>query len=369
MPTKMITNRNLKVFAVSFVSVLMMVFLQYIVVNLKAHSDQFCMKVWNFQLYGCPSSLVSPQTQDTISMEQVLPKLHVQRDGYKVQHPTRLITPAVAGADYDQAHSYVVINYDTGEVLAEKSSKQAVPMASTTKIMSAMIALDLASADELFTVSEDAPKTIPTRLALTPGEKFTVEELLNAALLTSANDCVQVLKENIDQKYGKGVFVEAMNRKAAMLGLSNTHFANPQGFDDPEHYASADDLAIISHYALTHYPLISQIVAKDHGVLTASKLHTESWLNNWNGLIGVYPGTFGIKIGNTDNAKNTTVVAAEREGHQVLVVTLGAPGVLERDLWTAQLLDLGFAKLANLKPVNITEQQLRTKYQSWKYFN
>ena len=97
--------------------------------------------------------------------------------------------------------------------------------------------------------------------------------------------------------------------------------------------------------------------------------HKQFDLYNWNGLLGVYPGIFGVKIGYTENAQKTTIVASQRDGKKVLVVLLGAPGVLQRDLWASQLLDQGFEKLANLSSINITEEELREKYSTWKYWN
>lgn len=96
--------------------------------------------------------------------------------------------------------------------------------------------------------------------------------------------------------------------------------------------------------------------------------HKQADLYNWNGLLGVYPGVKGVKIGNTEDAGYATTVLAEREGKKILVVLLGAPGVLQRDLWPSMLLDIGFEKLG-LKPIGITEDQLRAKYSTWKYWN
>src|SRR5690606_3687251 len=96
--------------------------------------------------------------------------------------------------------------------------------------------------------------------------------------------------------------------------------------------------------------------------------HKQFDLYNWNGLLGVYPGASGVKIGNTGDAQKTTIVTAERNGKKLLVVVLGAPGVLERDMWAAELLDLGFEKQYGMAPINVTEEQLRAKYKTWKYW-
>ncbi|MDP3733237.1 MAG: hypothetical protein Q8Q91_01730, partial [Candidatus Daviesbacteria bacterium] len=151
-------------------------------------------------------------------------------------------------------------------------------------------------------------------------------------------------------------------------GLKNTHFTNAPGYDNREHFSSAEDLSILSVYALKNYPLIEQAAAKEIEDLTNKGQDMRFYLQNWNGLLGIYPGVSGLKIGNTQKAGYTTIVVSERGGRKLLAVVLGAPGVLERDLWAAQLLDLGFNKLVGLAPVGLSEETLRQKYASWQYF-
>lgn len=369
MPSNLFSSRNIKIFLSSFISVFVMVTVQYLVISFSDLASQPCLRVLGFNITRCNVGLVSPAPLQDLALEILLPKLENHKNNYKLNRQAQFGSKAFAATDYEQTKSYIVVDYNTGDILAEKNSHKTYPMASLTKVMTAVVALDLAKPEEIFTVSAKAPTTVPTRLALTAGEKFTLEELLNAALLTSANDCVEVIREGINQKYQSEVFISAMNAKAKFIGLKNTSFANPQGFDGDEHFSSAEDLAILSHYALTNYPLIAELARKQSAELAASPSHTYSWLNNWNGLLGVYPGAFGLKTGNTGNAGNTTIVAAERQGKRVLVVVLGAPGVLERDLWASQLLDTGFQSLADLPAVNVTEEQLKAKYQTWKYFN
>jgi D-alanyl-D-alanine carboxypeptidase len=160
-----------------------------------------------------------------------------------------------------------------------------------------------------------------------------------------------------------------MNEKVKFIGLKNSEFSNPQGFDNPHNYSTVEDLAVISNYAVTHYPLLAQIVKKDHEVLSANEYHQEYYLNNWNGLLDVYPNVMGVKIGNTNEAGTTTAVVSERNGKRIVVVLLGAPDILNRDLWASELLDVGFEKTAGLAAISVTENQLRDKYSTWKYFN
>lgn len=323
-----------------------------------------------FSIMGvAPTFFASPVPNNMKVFDTIQPKLEQKMNDFKLSYSSQLIPAAYAGGEYDKASSYIVFDLDSGKVLAEKVSNQELPIASITKVMTAVVALDLASPDELFTVSEAAAEAIPTKIGVIPGQQMTLEELLKAMLLTSANDASAVVREGIDDKYGEEIFIQAMNEKAKLLHMDHTSFANPQGFDDTHNYSTTADLAILSHYALNNYPLIKEIVRLDYAFIAENEYHKQFDLNNWNGLIGTYPNAYGVKIGNTGDAKVTTMVAAEREGKHVGVVLLGAPGILERDMWGAQLLDLGFEQLAGMKPIEVTEEQLREKYATWKTWN
>lgn len=313
---------------------------------------------------GFKTALISPSIKQVDPLENITPKLELKQNNFqpKIQHFSQVL----AAADLDNASAFGVVDLETAKVLAEKNFSKKLPIASLTKIMTAAVALDLSSPDEQFTVSEKASVQIPTKVMLKPEEKYSLEFLLKSALISSANDSAQVIREGIDQKYGSGLFIRAMNKKADILGLKNTHFASSQGYDDPLNYSSVEDLSTLSAYAL-NYPLIAQIASESIDDQTNKGQDMRFYLQNWNGLLGVYPGISGLKIGNTDQAGYTTVVVSERAGHKLLAIVLGAPGVLERDLWASQLLDIGFTKLG-VPAANITEDQLKTKYAAWKYF-
>jgi len=349
--------------------------------------------------------------------ENIYPKLEAKDNNYSLQKeaPTVLAATAIAADyEYNQLNAYAVIDFNSGKVIESKNLSEEVSVASLTKIMTAVVALDLSHPTDIFTISEKAEAMIPTKIGVVTGQKMTLEELLNAAILTSANDAVQAIKEGVDTQYGSEIFIKAMNEKAKFLKLSHTNFNNPQGFDandavqairegvdtqygseifikamnekakflklshtnfnNPQgfdandHYSTAEDLAILTHYALVNYPLIDELSKKEYAFLKESSNHKQFDLYNWNGLLGVYPGASGVKIGNTGNAQKTTIVTAEREGKKILVVVLGAPSVLDRDMWAAELLDLGFEEEYGLKPVKITKEQLKEKYKTWKYW-
>lgn len=313
-----------------------------------------------------PLQFLSPLPAKIDVFDAVVPRLEQKENTFQLRQSRSFVSQASAAESYDLAKSYLLMDFATGEVLQSSHANVAIPIASLTKIMTAVVALDLVSPQESFTVTKDAADEIPTKIGVIPGEKMTVDELLHALLMTSANDAAAVIKDGVNTKYGGNVFIRAMNEKAAVIGLTRTHFMNPQGFDDQAHYSSAEDLAVLSHYALTNYPLIADIVTKEYLFLPATPEHKQFDLYNWNGLLGVYPGASGIKIGNTDAAGKTTVVMATREGKTLLAVLLGAPGILQRDMWTAQLLDTGFQQTSGLEPIKVTEDALREKYATWK---
>lgn len=315
---------------------------------------------------GMNMPLVKPVVRTQTILEKIKPKLQIKRNDFHLKKD--LIPPVSAGADFDALSAYALVDFDSGQVLAGKNLSKKLPMASLTKIMTAIVALDLAKPEDQFTVSERAALQVPTKVMLRIGEKYTLNNLLQYALISSANDSAQAIKDGIDQKYGEDVFIRAMNEKAQFLGLKNTHFTNAEGLDGQDHFSSAEDLSILSAYALKNYPLIAQTVSKDLEDLTNNGTDMRFYLQNWNGLMDVYPGVSGLKIGNTPDAGYCTIVTSKREGKNLIAVILGAPGVLQRDLWASELLDLGFSKIAGLSPVNVSEEALRQKYASWQYF-
>ncbi len=326
------------------------------------------------KLKDTDTSFISPFSRDIlhekrdIFNETIKPRLERTANSYKLNRERSLIPQAHAYSPIPNVNSYIVVDYDTGTVLNEKNAAASTRIASITKIMTAVVALDLADSSEYFTVSEYAAGQVPTKIGVVAGQEMTLKELLEAALLTSANDAVQVIQEGIDAKYGDAVFVRAMNAKARALGLSDTTFDNPQGFDGNNHFSTAGDVAILTHYALENYQLIAQIVEKDKDFLPEDMHHKQFDLPNWNGLIGVYPDIKGVKIGSTGEAGKTTVVLSERGGKKILVVLLGAGDIFDRDLLSARLLDNAYEQELGLEPVNLTIADMQEKYASWNYY-
>ncbi len=348
-----ISSQQVKIFIGTFLAMFIMVSLQYLGVRLS-------LKI---------PKLVVPFPKNTQIMDKIRPKLEQKSNNFELKKSPQLIPSVHAASEFENAASYSVVDLDTGEILAEKNGNRRLPIASLTKIMTAVVSLDLAEPAELFTVTDKAVKVEPTTLGIIPGEKMSLEELLNGVLLTSANDATEEIRDGVNKKYNDDIFIKAMNEKAAYLGLTDTHFTNPQGFDDEGNYSSVEDLTKLTQYALINYPLFASIVKKDYQLLPPNQNHKQFDLYNWNGLVNVYPDVQGVKIGNTDDAGKTTIVLSTREGKKMLAVVLGAPGIVERDAWAAQLLDIGYKKTLGLVPVNVTEDQLKQKYSTWKYWN
>lgn len=263
------------------------------------------------------------------------------------QLPTFQITPEpwplqadnLADISHIQAKSAILINEDTGQIIAERDMDSRLPMASTTKIMTAALALEFTEPSSLVTIPDQALDGLPPDSALmgiSPGEKYTVEELLYGLMLNSGNDAANAIALSISGSQNE--FVNLMNAKAHQLGLKDTHFSNPSGLDHDDHYSTARELAIITHYARS-FPVFNQIVATPTKILPYSSHHKYLELTNLNSLISMYPGATGTKPGNTGNAGNCLVASVEREGQRYIGVLLNTPG---RNANMSALFDVAF---------------------------
>lgn len=263
------------------------------------------------------------------------------------------------------AHSYVVVNKD-GEVVYSRNPDKPRSPASLTKLMTAMVVLDFSSLDEKFTVSSEAVDLEPTILMVDEGEKLSVNQLLEAIFLTSANDAAEVLAYGVSLKLGgsRGVFIRLMNEKAKNLGLLSTSFANPTGYDEQGQYSTARDLAKLARYAVENYPVIKKMVATSSSSIPESSEHKRYELPNWNALLGIYPGVNGIKIGYTGDAGYVTVVNSKQKEEEFLVVLLGAPDRTARDIWAAELLNKAFSDVG-IDSFALTRLMLREKTREW----
>ncbi len=212
------------------------------------------------------------------------------------------------------ARAALLADAQTGEILLSYNADQPLPPASTTKIMTALITLERANPDDMVEVPA-AALIGNASMGLVAGERLTVRDLLYGLLMVSGNDAAMALAYHVGGS--PEAFVEMMNRRAAEMGLANTHFVNPHGLDAPEHLISAADLLVIAREAM-RYELFRQIVATPRARV-AGRL-----LINRNELLTTYPGADGIKTGTTDAAGQCLVASATRGGRQAIAIVLGS---------------------------------------------
>lgn len=218
------------------------------------------------------------------------------------------------------ARAVLVKDLGTDTVLYQKDASIPFPIASTTKIMTALVASEYFQQNSPLTVHLAAGVS-GAKVGLKDGEDLSFRSLLYGMLLNSGNDAAYALAEN----YPGGVlgFVSAMNKKAADLNLLNTHFDNPAGFDSPNHYSSASDLAKITEQALKN-PQLSRIFAtKETSIVSLDKKYSHE-LYNLNKLLSKVKGVLGVKTGFSEGAKENLVTFVSREDHQILTVVLGS---------------------------------------------
>ncbi len=213
------------------------------------------------------------------------------------------------------AKSAIVEDVDSGEVLFSKAPHERLAPASLTKLMTAAVVLEKADLNREVTVP-GAALVGGSSMGLRAGERITVRDLLYGMLIPSGNDAATALAIAVGGSVPK--FAEMMNRKAAELGMKDSHFVNPHGMDAPGHYSSAADMLLLAHYLYDNYPLFRKVVATRQVTVSGHPL----W--NRNELLGTYPGVNGIKTGTTEAAEECLLVSAVYRGHQVLVVVMGS---------------------------------------------
>ena len=249
-------------------------------------------------------------------------------------------------ADFSvSAASAVLINADTGTVVYEKNAFEQRAMASTTKIMTALLTAEAGELDKRFTVDSYAINVEGTSMGLKQGDIVTRRALIYGMLLPSGNDAANAAAVNISGSMN--AFAELMNKKAEQLGLENTHFANPSGLDANGHYTTAYDLARLAAAALEN-PVFAEICRCADAQVEFGNPPYLRWLSNSNKMLWQYEGCIGVKTGFTDNARRCLVSAAERNGVRLICVTLNAPNDWDDH---RKMLDYGFEQVKSTEIV------------------
>jgi D-alanyl-D-alanine carboxypeptidase (penicillin-binding protein 5/6) len=219
------------------------------------------------------------------------------------------------------AHSILLKELNSGRVLYEHESAKRLSPASLTKIMSALVILERGRLEDLVTVSPTAARAHKIHLRLKPGQVFRLEDLLKGMLIMSANDACLAAVEHVGGDEPQ--FVALMNAKANALGLSDTHFSNACGFDHPNHYSTAEDLARLSIIALEQ-PTFRQLVREERAIIMPINGTHAHVLHNTNRLLGRIPGVEGVKTGFTSKAGRCLIAKVSQNGSDLLLVILNS---------------------------------------------
>ena len=242
--------------------------------------------------------------------------------------------PAGAFALDVSARSAILIEAETGKVLYAKNAHERLPMASTTKIMTALVALEKGSMEDMVRVDASAYGTEGSSIYLHLEEEISLKDLLYGLMLSSGNDAAVAIAVHIGG--GTQAFADMMNRKAAELGAHNTNFVTPNGLHDELHYTTAYDLARIAAEAMKNTAFRQIVSTEYHRAETGEMART---FKNKNRILWEYAGGTGVKTGYTKAAGRCLVFSAEREGMELIGAVLNCPNMFED---AEAMLDHGF---------------------------
>lgn len=254
-------------------------------------------------------------------------------------------TVKAASADnYISARAYILLEATTGRVIEAKNENQRLPIASTTKIMTAMLTLEQENLDELFVVDSNAIKVEGSSMGLREGDSVSLFALSNGMLLSSGNDSANAAAVKISGSIEK--FAEKMNGRARSLNMENTSFVTPSGLHDENHYSTCYDMGVLTREALKNDRFV-EISSKKKAQVFFGAPPYKRYLFNHNRLVSEYDGCIGVKTGFTKNAGRCLVSAAKRDGVTLICVTLDASND-----WAdhTKLLNRGFEQV---KPIEI----------------
>lgn len=240
------------------------------------------------------------------------------------------------------AKSAVVICAETGDVVFQKNSYQKLPMASTTKIMSSVLALEYGASEQYFTVTDEMVSVEGSSIGLLPDDMISLKTLVKGMLLESGNDAANSVAHIVGGTIPD--FVSLMNYKAKEIGMNNTSFETPSGLDGETHYSTAYDMALLGAYAIKN-PVFRQICSsKEQVVYYGNEPYRRVFTNN-NKLLEACDGAFGIKTGFTKKSGRCLVSAVERDNKTLIAVTLNAP-----DDWNdhMKMYDYSFEKVCSV---------------------
>ena len=255
-------------------------------------------------------------------------------------------TATAAPPSPPRAHSWLVQNGDTGEVLASSDAHGRFAIASITKLMTVLVALDRLKLTDIVTVDPNAAAVGQESIYLRGGERISVLELVQASLIQSANNAADALAMAVAPDFDS--FARLMNAKASSLGLKDSHFVRPDGLDATGAYSSAHDVTVIAQEAMK-IPFVRDTVRQTTAVISGDReLHT------WNDLLGVVPGVIGVKTGHTNEAGWSQVAAVRSDVGTIYVTILGSPSRTQRNADLQTLLAWGISQYRMVDAMDLT---------------
>lgn len=258
------------------------------------------------------------------------------------------------------SRSAVVFDRNSKKAIYNKNMNQKRPMASTTKIMTAIVVIENSNLKDIVKVSKKAAATGGSSLKLKTNDEVSVENLLYGLMLVSGNDAAVALAEHVGGSIEE--FARLMNEKALSLGLNNTHFVTPHGLDEEKHYTTAYELSVLADYALNNKKF-AEIVGTKTYTVTVNNL--PRIINNTNELLGNINGVYGVKTGFTNGANRCLVSSIKRDELDVICVVLGADTKKDRTKDSIKLIEYAYQ---NYEVVNI-EEIIKEKFKEWKNIN
>lgn len=271
-----------------------------------------------------------------------------QQQGFDNTHYTPAPLDATHPPPLLWAESAFLIDQTNGTILYSKNPDERLPMASTTKLMTAIVALQHASLNTMITVTSDAANTDCTCMTLYPGEKYSLHDLLYGMLMLSANDAAEAIADGLAGNVS--AFAGWMNETARAIGMTNSHFMNPHGLDDPDHYSTSRDLATLARYALSSYTIHTMTTTLQY-TIPATADHPKHDLVDLYQPMWWYPGADGGKPGWTGAARFIEILSAARDGHHLLGVIMRGANDWVTDI--RSLLNWGFNDFTWVSPKDV----------------
>ncbi|HEU5062146.1 MAG TPA: D-alanyl-D-alanine carboxypeptidase family protein [Solirubrobacterales bacterium] len=274
-----------------------------------------------------------------------------------------LVAPVASAAPAEgpegiEARAWIVVDARDGAVLASQGAEQRLAIASTTKLMTAYVAMKELGPEKVVRAAPYEPLYGESLMGLETGERVSVHDLLYGLMLVSGNDAAHTLA--VAAAGSEDRFVGQMNRYAAALGLANTHYANSIGLDQPGNYSTASDLATLTR-RLQRIPAFAKIADTRSALLRS--LSPPRRIDNSNDLLAMVPWVTGVKTGHTFDAGYVLVASGEKRGVSLVSVTIGAPTEESRFLENLELLEYGFSQYQRRLPIrageNLAEPEIR----------